>query len=32
MHEFSIVQALLGQVEDIARDYNASSVSKIYIV
>ncbi len=32
MHEFSVVQALIGQVEDIARDYNASSISKIYVV
>jgi hydrogenase nickel incorporation protein HypA/HybF len=32
MHEFSVVQALLGQVEDIAKEHNANSISKIYII
>ena len=32
MHEFSVVQALISQVEDIALQYNASAVSKIYVI
>lgn len=32
MHEFSVVQALLMQIEDIAREHNANFVKKIYIV
>ncbi|AEF18458.1 MULTISPECIES: hydrogenase maturation nickel metallochaperone HypA [unclassified Hydrogenobaculum] len=32
MHEFSVVQALLMQVEDIAKEHNANSVEKIYVV
>jgi hydrogenase nickel incorporation protein HypA/HybF len=32
MHEFSVVQALLMQVEDIAKKHDVNSVKKIYIV
>ena len=32
MHEFSIIQALFSQIEDIANTHNAKSISKVYII
>ncbi len=32
MHEASVVQALLDQIEQNAKIYNATSVSKVYVI